>query len=67
MKTMNLPQSKPGLKVRTDVKAGGRTINHNQTLVRAVVQHRALKVKTHVKAGGRILNHNETFISGRAN
>jgi hypothetical protein len=39
-----------GLRVKTHVKAGGITMNHNQTLVRG------LKVKTDVKAGGVIIN-----------
>ena len=36
------------MQVKTNVKAGGHQLNHNQTLVCA----RGLKVKTNVKAGG---------------
>jgi len=46
------------MKIRTKVKAGGRSINHNETLVR---DSRGLRVKTNVKAGGLSRNHNETF------
>ena len=46
------------LKVKTNVKAGGMTHNHNETLVRG------LKVKTNVKAGLMHLNHNETLVRG---
>lgn len=42
------------MKVKSDVKAGGRTLNHNQT-------NRGLRVKSKVKAGGRGLNHNQTL------
>ena len=46
-----------GLKVKTNVKAGGITGgNHNETLAKG------LRVKTNVKAGGRGLNHNETLV-----
>jgi len=56
-----------GLKVKTNVKAGGGTAasesdritaNHNQTVARA------LKVKTNVKAGGEQLQHNQTVTRG---
>jgi hypothetical protein len=47
------------MQVKTRVKAGGITLNHNETLVRA----KGLTVKTHVKAGGgRMGNHNETLV-----
>ena len=46
------------LKVKTNLKAGGRARNHNETLVRG------LKVKTSIKAGGRLRNHNETLVRG---
>lgn len=49
------------MKIKTNVKAGGRNLNHNEMLVRDRAM-RGLKVKTHVKAGGRSLNHNETLV-----
>jgi hypothetical protein len=63
------PQGKaPGLKVKTNVKAGVFCENHNETLTRAAGQGKAprgkapgLKVKTHVKAGG-LDQHNETLV-----
>jgi hypothetical protein len=39
-----------GLRVKTNVKAGGVGMNHNQTLVRS------LKVKTNLKADGIIVH-----------
>ena len=39
-----------GLKIKTNIKAGGLTSNHNQT------RARGLKVKTSVKAGGIIIH-----------
>jgi large exoprotein involved in heme utilization and adhesion len=50
------------MQVKTRVKAGGITLNHNETLVRAQGQSRGLTVKTRVKAGGITLNHNETLV-----
>jgi hypothetical protein len=41
------------LKIKTNAKAGGITMQHNQTAARS------LKVKSGVKAGG-LLNHNQT-------
>jgi hypothetical protein len=38
-----------GLKVKSHVKAGALTANHNQTLVRG------LKVKTNIKAGSIVI------------
>jgi len=46
-----------GLKVKTNVKSGALTQNHNQTMTRS------LKVKTNVKAGS-IMNHNQTVARG---
>ena len=41
------------MQTKSNVKSGGRTMNHNQTSA-------ALKVRISVKAGGRTLNHNQT-------
>ena len=50
------------MQVKTRVKAGGLSFNHNETLVRAPSQAQSLKVKTRVKAGGLNVNHNETLV-----
>lgn len=56
--------------IRTQLKAGGRKFNHNETLkVRTAlkaggrdIQHNeALKVRSTLKAGGRDLQHNEAL------
>ncbi|MGH9751292.1 MAG: hypothetical protein ACREA2_00780 [Blastocatellia bacterium] len=62
------PRIATGLRVKTNVKAGGikvpqrngdgHTMNHNQTVARG------LKVKTNVKAGGLNPNHNQTVARG---
>jgi hypothetical protein len=50
-----------GCKVRTSIRAGGRSMNHNQTaVVHAAPAAQGLKVKSRVKAGGVRLNHNST-------
>ena len=49
------PVQAPALKVKTHLKAGGLTSNHNETLVRVPRPATGLKVKTHVKAGGIII------------
>ena len=49
-----------GLKVKTQIKAGGIRLNHNETLLRK--QAKGIKVKTQIKAGGLHLNHNETLL-----
>ena len=54
------------MKTKTNIKAGGTTLNHNETLVREVAKARGLKVKSHVKAGGTTLNHNETLVRDSA-
>jgi hypothetical protein len=50
------------MKVRTDVKAGRLSANHNEIMVRDRAAGRGLKIKTNVKAGGQNLNHNETLV-----
>ena len=40
------------MKTKTNVKAGGISINHNQASA-------AIKVRSNVKASGPILNHNQ--------
>jgi hypothetical protein len=64
------------MQVKTQLKAGGRQINHNQTLVRDRTRatagprpqgkRQALKVKTQVKAGILTSNHNQTLVRDRA-
>jgi hypothetical protein len=44
------------MKIRTNVKAGGSSIQHNQTV--------GLKAMTDVKAGGIEPNHNQTVARG---
>jgi hypothetical protein len=46
------------LRGKTNVKAGGIELSHNQTAARG------LKVKTYVKAGRVHLNHNQTVTRG---
>ena len=61
--TNNIPTTTTtGLKVKTSIKAGGRLLNHNETLVRDPAKRTGLKVKTSIKAGGRNINHNETLV-----
>ena len=59
------------LRVRADLKAGGLTLNHNQTFpvrtnVKAgglSVNHtQSLRIRTHLKAGGFTINHNQAFL-----
>ena len=55
------------MKTKTNIKTGGFSQNHNETLVRDVPQARGLKVKTNVKAGGvNLANHNETLVRDSA-
>jgi hypothetical protein len=48
------------MQTKTNVKAGGQTFNHNQTLIRNGAK--GLKVKSSVKAGGQSFNHNQTMV-----
>ena len=50
------------MQVKTRIKAGGISMNHNETLVRAPKPAPSLKVKTRIKAGGLSFNHNETLV-----
>ena len=58
-----------GIKVKSNVKAGGISFNHNQTLVRdRRAEAKGVKVKSNVKAGappirlGINLQHNQTLV-----
>ena len=44
------------MKIKSNVKAGGIRLNHNQ----AVTRTKGLRIKSNVKAGGVRLNHNQT-------
>jgi hypothetical protein len=46
-----IKQGETAMTIQTNVKAGGQSFNHNETL----------RVQTTVKAGGQSFNHNETF------
>ncbi len=73
-KDMKNNSKNAGLKVRTSVRAGGLSGNHNETTrglkvrtsVRAGLGNnhneitKGLKVRTNIRAGGLVLNHNET-------
>jgi hypothetical protein len=50
------------MKVRTTIKAGGISLNHNETLTRDNSPALGLKVRTGVKAGAIATNHNETLV-----
>jgi hypothetical protein len=54
------------MQVKTQLKAGGRVLNHNQTLVRDQPPRQPLKVKTKVKAGVLTANHNQTLVRATA-
>lgn len=47
------------MEIRTNVKAGGRYVNHNESAS-------AVVVRTSVRAGGQDLQHNESAVSARA-
>jgi hypothetical protein len=48
------------MKLKTSVKAGGLSGNHNETIVGQ--PKKGLAVRTNVKAGGISANHNETVV-----
>jgi hypothetical protein len=47
-----VPKEIKKMRTKSNVKAGGRSINHNETMVRD--NARSLKVRTNVRAGKRI-------------
>ena len=47
-----------GLKIKTNVKAGGMQNQHNQTIAHG------LKVKSRIKAGLMQMQHNQTMAAG---
>jgi hypothetical protein len=47
------------MRVRSNVKAGGVQVNHNQTINR---EKKGLRVKSNVKAGALTDNHNQTVV-----
>ena len=51
---LNHNQTVKGLRVKSNIKAGGLYVNHNQVVKR-------IRVKSNVKAGGLFLNHNQTL------
>ena len=50
------------MKIRTDIKAGALTSNHNEKIMKN--RSKGLIVKTGVKAGGMGLQHNQTMVRG---
>lgn len=48
------------MKVKTHIKSGALSANHNETLVRD--QAKGLKVKTRLKSGRLSANRNETLV-----
>ena len=53
------------MKVKTRLKSGKLTLNHNETLVRD--RAKGFKVKTRLKSGKLTLNHNETLVRDAVN
>ena len=53
------------MKTKTRVRAGGITMNHNETLVRDSAKGRGLKVKPTSGLAEYALNHNETLVADR--
>jgi len=50
------------MKLKTNVKAGGTSLNHNETI--AGQSKKGLRVSTNLRAGGvRMMNHNENLTS----
>ena len=49
------------MRVKTNIKAGGFNLNHNQTAAHSTREAKSLKVKTNIKAGGNNLNHSHVM------
>ena len=73
MKKQEKPQTKSanpksGMKVRTQLKASGPVLQHNEKLVREKTsaskpaKKSGMKVRTQVKASGPFLQHNEKLV-----
>lgn len=61
-----------GLRIKTDIKAGGAKVNHNEQQLnvqpaptKSEAATPGLKIKTNIKAGDKVFNHNETFLAAR--
>jgi hypothetical protein len=55
---INTEKERTRMKIKTNIKAGGISMQHNQSMARG------LKIKSNVKAGGISLNHNQTMLRG---
>jgi len=55
MKSTNVRTSSAGIKVKSNVKAGGSQVQHNQTIAKG------LPTKSNVKAGSSYGSHNQTM------
>jgi len=53
-----------GWPVKSQIKAGGFNLQHNETLVGE--RAKGLKVKSQIKAGGFSIQHNEMLVSERS-
>jgi hypothetical protein len=40
------------LKVRSNVRAGGVELNHNEAQIRPIINSRSLRLRTNVRSGG---------------
>ena len=52
------------MRTRINLKAGGKSLNHTEHIIRKSSEARSLKVKANVKAGKLATNHNQTVAEG---